>query len=249
MGKTLEAMLALQVIERQLADVRRLFSSSSAAVAVQQRQVDELRQRLEALHDEVLAHQKEAGAVELELKSREEEVNKLRQTLNSTKTNKEYAAVLTQLNTLKADNSKLEDKALKLMQEVDQVRVQAGEVEGEIVQAEKRLEQVRQTSTDETARLQAMIDDLQAKRESAADAVPGGPLSIFDRIATIRDGEVMAQIEIIGKKPPYQYICSGCNMSIAAEHANALQTKDEIRFCDCCGRILYLKEETSPQKA
>ena len=249
MGKTLEAMLALQVIERQLADVRRQFSSSSAAVAVQQRQVDELRQRFGSLHDEVLAHQKEAGAVELELKSREEEVNKLRQTLNSTKTNKEYAAVLTQLNTLKADNSKLEDKALKLMQDVDQVRVQAEEVEGQIAQAEKRLEQIRQTSTEETARLQAMLDDLQTGRKSAAEAVPARPLGIFDRIATIRDGDVMAKIEAIGRKPPYQYICGGCNMSITAEHANALRTKDEIRFCDCCGRILYLKEETSPQKA
>ena len=249
MGKTLEAMLALQVIERQLADVRRQFSSSSAAVAVQQRQVDELRQRFGSLHDEVLAHQKEAGAVELELKSREEEVNKLRQTLNSTKTNKEYAAVLTQLNTLKADNSKLEDKALKLMQDVDQVRVQAEEVEGQIAQAEKRLEQIRQTSAEETVRLQAMLDDLQARRKSAAEAVPAKPLSVFNRIATIRDGDVMAKIEAIGKKPPYQYICGGCNMSINAEHANALRTRDEVRFCDCCGRILYLQEQESPQKA
>ncbi len=249
MGKTLEAMRALQVIERQLADVRRQFSSSSAAVAVQQRRVDELRQQFQLLHDEVLAHQKEAGAVELELKSREEDVNKLRQTLNSTKTNKEYAAVLTQLNTLKADNSKLEDKALKLMQEVDQVRTETEEVEDQIAQAEKSLEQIRQTSAEETTRLQAMLDDLQTRRKSAAEAVPSKPLGVFDRIAAIRDGDVMAKIEVVGRKPPYQYICGGCNMSITAEHANALRTRDEIRFCDCCGRILYMEKETSPQKA
>ncbi|MCD4699165.1 MAG: hypothetical protein K8R91_01140 [Phycisphaerae bacterium] len=245
MGKTLEAMRALQAIERQLADVRRQFSSSSAAVGVQQEQVDELRHRFQSLHDETLSFQKEAGAVELELKSREEDVGKLRQSLNSAKTNKEYAAALTQLNTLKADNSKLEDKALKLMQEVDQVKADTKEVEGQIAHAEKRLEQVRQVSGEETARFQAMLDELQAKRDSAAEDVPPRPLSVFDRIATIRDGDVMAKIEAIGKKPPYQYICGGCNMSIAAEHANALQTRDEIRFCDCCGRILYIQEQES----
>lgn len=248
MGKTLEAMCTLQVIERQLADVRRRFSSSSAAVSVQQKQVDELRHRFQALHDETLALQKSAGAVELELKSREEDVGRLRQSLNSAKTNKEYAAALTQLNTLKADNSKLEDKALKLMQEVDQVRAQAKEVEEQIAEAEKRFERIRQVSSEETARFQKMLDDLQARRMSAAEAVPTKPLSVFDRIATIRDGDVMAKIEVIGKKPPYQYICGGCNMSITAEHANALRTRDEIRFCDCCGRILYIQEHESAQQ-
>ena len=70
-------------------------------------------------------------------------------------------------------------------------------------------------------------------------------LSVFDRIAKTRDGDVMARIEIVGDKQPYEYICGGCNMSITAEHANALRTRDELRSCDCCGRILYLDEDTS----
>lgn len=249
MGNMLEAMFALQAIERQLADIREQLSSSNAAVSVQQRRVDELHQQHQSLHDEVLAHQKDAGAVELELKAREEEVNKLRVTLNSTKTNKEYASVLTQLNTLKADNSKLEDRALELMQKVDQTRAQAGEVEEQTAETEKLFEQIKQASSEEIARLQTILDDLQAKRDSAAQGVPDKALKIFDRIAAIKNGDVMAGIETIGKKPPYHYICGGCNMSLTAEHANALRTRDEIRFCDCCGRILYLREEPSPQKA
>ena len=249
MGKTLEAMLALQAIERQLAEVRRHFNSSSAVVGVQQRRVDQLNERLQSFHEEVLAHQKEAGAVELELKSREDEVNKLRLSLNTTRTNKEYAAVLTQLNSLKADNSKLEDKALKLMQQTDQVRVQSDEITKQIAEAQQYLEHVKQTSSQETARLEQMRVDLEQKRKIAAESVPEKPLGIFNRIASTREGDVMARIGIIGKKPPFQYICGGCNMSITPEHANALRTRDEIRFCDCCGRILYLEKETSSQKA
>ena len=32
-------------------------------------------------------------------------------------------------------------------------------------------------------------------------------------------------------------------MSLNAEHANALSSRDEIRNCDNCGRILYLVEQ------
>jgi predicted nucleic acid-binding Zn-ribbon protein len=58
----------------------------------------------------------------------------------------------------------------------------------------------------------------------------------------------MAPIEIHGSKPPYKYVCGGCFMSLSPEHANSLRTRDQIRTCGNCGRILYLetKSQTSP---
>jgi predicted nucleic acid-binding Zn-ribbon protein len=38
-------------------------------------------------------------------------------------------------------------------------------------------------------------------------------------------------------------------MSLNAEHANALATRDEIRTCDNCGRILYLELKAEKAKA
>jgi predicted nucleic acid-binding Zn-ribbon protein len=36
-------------------------------------------------------------------------------------------------------------------------------------------------------------------------------------------------------------MCEGCNMSLAAERANALLTRrDELLTCDNCGRILHI---------
>jgi len=195
-----------------------------------------------------MARQKNAGAVELELKSKEQEVAKLRQALSSAKTNKEYAAILTLINTTKADNSKLEDEALKLMQDVDQVREQAKQAQQQFEQAGQALEEIKRSSAAEIARLKGILEELQAKRAEAAKAVPRKALAVFERIAAIRDGEAMAPIEIVGDKPPHEYVCGGCFMSIAAENANALRTRDELRFCDHCGRILYL-EETSVQEA
>ncbi len=242
MGPTLEALRRLQTIEHELVEVRRRLRSRSAAVAAQAGRIEELRQQHQALHDDHLHRQQRAAAVELELKSRDEDAARLRRNLNTARTNKEYAAILTHINTIKADSSRLEDEALKLIQDAEQVQQQAKMVLQQVAEAERVLEDVRKTSTEEVERLDRRMAELQEKRQAAAGDVPGEALSAFQRIAALRDGDVMAPIETVGDRPPFEYVCGGCNMAITAEHANALRTRDEVRYCDLCGRILYLDE-------
>jgi predicted nucleic acid-binding Zn-ribbon protein len=242
MGRMLEALLRLQMIERQLGEVRNRLRTRSAAVEAQQNRLQEYIDEHEALHQSALERQKDADSVELQLKEWAEQISHLRTSLNSTKTNKEYAAILTQINTLKADNSKLEDKGLKLIGEVDEIRTQREEAKTRIAEGEAALEEIKRTSSEEVTRLEGMLAEFETKRAAAAAEVPPVELEVFDRIASLRSGDAMAPIEIHGKKPPHEYICGGCYMSTAAEHANALRTRDELRFCDSCGRILYLEE-------
>lgn len=249
MAKTLPALLKLQSIELQLVEVRNRLRVQGAAVDAQQSRIAQFQEDYQKLHEELVTRQKEAASFELELRSKEEGVAKLRGVLNTTKTNKEYAAILTQINTIKADNSKLEDRALKAMQECDQVRAQAEEVKAQTAEAQRALEGIQRISTEEVARLEGILEDLQKRRAEVVQHVPSDPLAVFERIAATRNGEAMAIIEIHGRKPPYEYSCGGCFMSVTAEHANALGCRDELRFCDNCGRILYLAEQTPAQKA
>jgi uncharacterized protein len=246
MGRMLDALVKLQNVERQLAEVRSRLRRQNAAVAVQQQKVDEFKATLVQLQEQVQLKQKNAGSAELELKSREAEVAKFRTALNAAKTNKEYAALLTQINTIKADNAKIEDHVLKALQDVDQVRTQIEQVKSSISEAEKRLGDVQANSAEEIKRLEGIMAELTGRREEAAKAVPADVLAIFDRMASAREGDAMAMVEVQGKRAPFEYVCGGCYMSLNAEHANALRTRDELRFCDCCGRILYLDANAKP---
>jgi len=193
MPKTLEALLKLQSVERQLVEVRRQLKAKGAALELQQKRLEELQGEYKALRQEHQTRQKDIGSFELDLKSRDEQVTKLRLMLNTAKTNKEYAAILTQINTIKADTSRQEEQALRLMQTADDVQRRAEEIKGQIQQTEEHLEEIRRTSAEDVAKLQAMQEGLEAKREAAADRVPRQHLSIFNRIAATREGEVMAR--------------------------------------------------------
>jgi len=243
MGKLLESLLELQRVERDLTHVRQKLKVRSNAVAAQTRHVEQLQEESEALAARVIERRKDADRTELDLKTREEQAHKLRGALTTAKTNKEYAALLTQLNSLKADNARIEEQTLRLLQDVDVIRAQHEDKKAEIAKEQERLEEIRNTNEQEVARLNEMIEDLQARRAAAAEQVPPKELAVFDRIASNYGGEAMAAIEIHGNRPPHQYVCGGCYMSLSAEHANALRVRDEIRTCGSCGRILYLQPE------
>ena len=239
MGQTLEALLKLQSVETQLSQVRSRLRSRQNAVRAQQRKIDQLRQEFDEHHERLMAKRKRADELDLDLKEKEAHVAKLRTSLNAAKTNKEYAAILTEINTFRADNSKVEEEALRIMQEADAVKAEGDQIQSNIDLEETILQEVTETSQAEIARLEGILADLQAKRDEAEADVPKSALAIFSRMAERYDGEAMAVIDAQGTKAP-TYTCGGCFMSVTAEHVNALQVVDEIRTCDNCGRILYL---------
>jgi len=243
----LTALLQLQAIERQLAHVRSRLKTRRGAVVAQEKRIAQLNADHQGLLDKALTHRKDADRRELDLKEREAQAQKLRTSLNTTKTNKEYAAILTQINTLKADNAKIEEDVLKMMSDVDTVKAQAAKVQETIAAETQRLAALQAASQAEIDKLNAMLDDLTSKRAEAAAAVPREPLAVFERIAEKNDGDAMAAIEVQGKRPPFEYTCGGCYMSLNAEHANALRSRDELRTCNNCGRVLYMeaKAETA----
>ncbi|MFW6155054.1 MAG: zinc ribbon domain-containing protein [Planctomycetota bacterium] len=246
MGPILASLLRLQEIEHDMTHVRRRLRSKENAIRVVQRKIDELAERRGELAEQLRQQQSRIDQVDLDRASREEEIQQLRGALNRAKTNKEYAALLTQINSFKADNAKLEEQILGIMEGLDTAKVELEAIDAHIEAEEKRKAQAAEVNAEEVAKLQAMLEELEQRRNEAAADVPDDVLQNFDRIAENRDGEGLAPIEVVDANRN-EFICGGCYMGLSVEHYNALLSKDEIRHCDSCGRILYIPAEARSQ--
>jgi len=114
MGPVLDGLVKLQSVENRLGAEKAKLSRCRRNVVIQENLIRSLQNALEAKKEEIQLTKVQFDRLELELKSRDDTIGKLRASLNIAKTNKEYAAVLTQLNTTKADNSKIEAQSLEL---------------------------------------------------------------------------------------------------------------------------------------
>ena len=240
MGMLLESLRKLQKIEQDIAHVRSRIRVRNNAVNVQKRKIEKLEQDRDSLAAQSLERRKLADSLELDIKDRDTKVVSFRAGLNAARSNKEYAAILTEINTLKADSAKIEDRTLSVIQDVETLKTKSDGLSEQIEGEDKRLGEINEQSEKELTKLNVMLDGLSKKRLVATEGIPAGTLSTFERIAANYEGEAMAQIEVHGRKDPYSYICGGCFMALSPEHANALSLRDEIRSCDNCGRILYI---------
>ena len=244
MGPVLHGLINLQRVENQLRAVKAKLARCRRSVLFQENQLRTLQNGLEAKQEEIKMSKIQADRLELELKSRDEQITKLRNALNLARTNKEYSAILTELNTAKADDSKLENQVLELMKNIETDQAACGEIQQQIEEQKTNLDAVRHESDIKAVELEKDIEEIQRQWDRAAEHVPPSALNIFKRVAETYDGEAMAEVEGVNENTG-TFSCGGCFMGIPAEVVNILSGKDELIRCSNCTRILYLKNSES----
>lgn len=239
MGALLEQLRRLQGVELQLTALRRNRETKSRHVEVVRRHLSQVEDRLQQNHAKAREVQMKIDGLSLDVASQEESINRHRQALNKAKTNKEYAAILTAMNTEKADSSKTETAVLQHMDELSKIKAEATAIEEEkarilesLAAAEAALKAFDQQSAADLARL-------QGERESVAATIHLQAVDVFNRVAERHEGEALAAVTKLRPKRD-EWSCGGCNMKVTLEVVNSLQTRDEIQTCKVCGRILYL---------
>jgi len=241
MGPVLNGLMRLQSVENRLRAAKAKLTRCRRNVVIQENQVRSLQNAIEAKKEEIQLTRVQYSRLELELKTKDEEISRLRASLNTAKTNKGYAAVLTQLNTTKADNSKIETQLIELLKDIEQDETECKDIQKQIEQQKQHLEKLRADAGSLAAKYQAEIDQIQKEWDEVAQTVPKPPLEIFRRVAETYDGHAVAPIEEQdGRKGAYT--CGGCFMTITVECVNLLMTKDDILRCPNCTRIMVLGE-------
>ena len=97
----MERLTSLYRVDQQLRGLQTRLDSAQRYFSGQQKQLDVVRERLEELRTRRRHHQARIGNFETEGATIDQQVEKFRNDLNSATTNKQYTAVLSELDTVK----------------------------------------------------------------------------------------------------------------------------------------------------
>lgn len=242
MGPTNIALVKLYQADQKLREAQARLDAVSKNVRVQERKVNELSERLGLSQATLKEQQSQSAQFDLDLKTRDARIERLRAQQQNAKTNREYQTFLVEINTEKVDKSKTEDQLLKVMESVDKLQGQTREL-ASLLDAEKaKMKTMRGEISDRVKQLQAEIDALRPRREAAAAAVPPKALEAFERFADRFEGEAMSALAKPDRRRE-EYACTACNMDLVTDVYNKLHTRDELVFCPSCRRILYIPDD------
>ena len=239
MGPTIRSLLSLQEIETQLWSLRESLNSRKRSVSAQQRKLQQMQEQVLIKADQLKHTQANAASLELDLQTQESAIGKLRNALNAAKSNKEYSSILSQINSDKAENARLEERVLVLLAQIDQVRAECQQARQQIEQGRVQLETLQKDLEYEQAKNAQRLAQLQASKDELASSLPPQVLQQFERVGQNYDGQSMAAVISMGRRQ-VTYSCSGCHMGITMDTVDVLMSKDEIRQCPNCRRLLYI---------
>ncbi|MEK6675606.1 MAG: hypothetical protein AABZ47_08135 [Planctomycetota bacterium] len=244
MGETLDRLRRLQTVETKLAVIRRAIDTKARQVDLKRKNVLKAEERLKEHHKAVRELQIKIDGLSLEVESREDSIAKHREALNKAKTNKEYAAILTAMNTEKADNSKEESELLCLMDNLQVLKKTESEIEEDQKKWQSEVAAVEATVAAFEKQCEAELTQLTTQRDQCASGIVAGALSVFNRVAERHDGEALAPVIKVYPKRE-EFSCSGCNIKLTLEVVNSLRTREDLQICHVCGRILYLESQAT----
>lgn len=232
MSEKTEALCRLQSLDTKLKIVEGDKLYRNYDVQKKLNHIQQKKGELSKSSEEIKTFYKKISGKELDLKSLEADINKLRLQMNQVKTNKEYGAIKLEIGGKEANKSVIEDEILKLMTTYEEMQQRYKSSEKEVKQEELQLEELKKKVDVDLHVLEGEILELKKKRVVYETALDKDVLQQYQRLVSHKDA--VAIVSVVNK------VCQGCFMSITSQTLNKLMADKDLTFCHSCGRILYL---------
>jgi len=237
-----QALYDLFLVDQQVRGLEGRLTGARRLVAAQQEKLDQLAAQAGELRDQLKHTQASEANLESEASGVEQRIGALREQMNTARNNKEYSALLVEVNTLKIEKDKVEEQALELMNQIETLSTELEQLQNAVAEQQKVLAHARRQLDERTAEVADQLEQVRARRETAARAVPPEELAVFNKLAETLDGEAMCEL-VVDDPRTMELSCGGCFISQPPEIVNQLMSTDKMVRCSSCSRILYITDK------
>ena len=233
----INSLVQLQTIDSEIYALRYEKESKPEEIKTLEAAFEEKKQHLADLEKSSLDLQKQRKEKELELASQEESIKKLQIQLYQLKTNKEYQAMLKQIDGTKADASVIEDKILELLEQTDKTKNNINQEKQMLQEEEKLFNEQKRNIENRIKEIDDRLAQLEAQRKQVIPNIDPKIVAQYERILVNRDGLGIVAVE--------NNSCKGCNMYVPPQVINLIKMYERLVTCEVCNRILYIEEDES----
>jgi predicted nucleic acid-binding Zn-ribbon protein len=197
--------------------------------------VERLRERVTRGKGVVEELEKERKKKEKELEADKEKIKKFESKLYEVKTNKEYQALLKEIESAKGINDKTEEEILVLMEKGEELKKDHEAAAKELVKLESEYGAERKRLEDELRSIDAVISGLKANRDSLLDLVDEDLKATYSTLIERRDGLAVVNVR--------NGVCLGCFMNIPPQLFIEATKNRQVILCPSCNRIFYFIDD------
>jgi predicted nucleic acid-binding Zn-ribbon protein len=230
----LRNLIALQDIELQIVSLQKEAFDIPNKI---QKFENEL-QSVKTAHEERAVHMKELANRKRTLEGQVDllrtKLSRLKDQLMAVKTNKEYTAMLHEIQTVENQIRGEEDSILDIMEETEGKEKDLKDAEQAMLNKSAELQESIRKTHESAPLLEAELAKLRSEKAHMESLVEADLLARYRRIAEARRGVALAEAK--------DELCSACHVRIRPQMYAELLRTESIYVCDSCSRILFSRE-------
>ncbi len=232
---SMENLIELQGIDTKLKDLNDLLGDLPSKVEGLNQQEESIKHSLQSNKNrlkelEVELHKKEVGISQLDGK-----VESLKDQLFLVTNNKQYDALMKEIDHLKDKKSTFENETIELLEEKEKLTQDVESMESDLTGLSDDLSKRRlklETAISQSADEKSI---LEKEKQARIDKIDLNIMSVYDKVMDARGG--LAVVPIVGSG------CGGCGAHIPPQTLTEVRANTGIHRCDICGRFLYNQEK------
>jgi predicted nucleic acid-binding Zn-ribbon protein len=228
----LKTLIDLQGVDTRIAALEAEAARLPKAIAAVHAAVHTLKQEVDAGKTRLDAAKKDQRTREKDLEVVQAKRSKTEARLYEVKTNKEYSAVLGEIEEIKQEKGRFEEEILVLMESQERLAADIKDAESRFKIREAQGKQEEAAFQEKLRAVEADLALVRAERKELAAQVPAAVLADYDKLLKARGGLALAQVV----KPN---LCGGCRMTVTPQRLQELRAQSALLPCESCGRYLY----------
>ena len=224
-------LIHLQELDSEITNITFFLESIPKRTEEIDQKIESTQAAAELAREKLNQNQKRRRELEAEVQDIRLLIDKYRRQLGGVKSNKEYSALLKEIDQAQRQIDKLEEEQISEMLAADEITEEIKVADEEVRKAKEKLSEEKNVLFSEKAEKEQKRDRLQKEKKELISSTPDNLVENYTQIYAKKNG--------IALSPVTDDFCSICQIRIRPQMLNELKAKKEIILCENCGRILY----------
>lgn len=247
----LEDIIKLQSVLTELSAAQARLSGVPEWMADLHREHSERQAEITTLEETLAAADSERRSAEGSVSDVQEKLKKYQQQLNQVTTQREYGALLQEIDTAKASIQAAEQAGLGALEKREQAEVALKTARDAFEALDQRFRDEMGRWEAEKPAISAQIEELAGSIASLRERIPRPVLATIDRVRERNNTSAVAMVLAVERvvRGPRVYHCAACNYSVRPQVVVEIRTAGALVQCEGCKRILYTPPVEAPALA
>ena len=244
MAGHLDAIVTLQKTLRELNEAKELFGGVPDWMRELHDEHSARKAEIDQAEEALAESEKEHRTATAELDDIDERAKRLQGQVSQVATQREYGAILKEIDTTKEAKTDAEERAESSMATAEELKGKIETLRAEFQDLDQRYNTELEKWENQKPELGVKIKALDKDADAARKELPRNMVVLFERLCGRYDGVATSRIiKLEGARGNAMWHCEVCSYNVRPQVVLEIRGGGAIHTCDSCKRFLYLEEE------